>query len=129
MAPRLPSQAGGRRHPPPNIPGEHTPTRDPCPSACEGGVHCCRGREKAHFSTATGVPAPPVPRFCRFHDVFAQFSRVSTVSDVNGPFLPTFSRFSLRYHVFAIPIIVFAQFSRVPTVSDVKGTFLPFSDV
>ena len=63
--------------------------------------------------------------------VFAQFTSVSTVSDVNGPFsasFPTLSRFDLRYHVSAIPTIVFAKFTGVYNVSAVNGPFLLFSD-
>ena len=49
---RSSKRPGGSALPPPTIPGELSPPWDPCPSACEGGVHSCRGREMAHFSAA-----------------------------------------------------------------------------
>ena len=82
-------QVGGGAYPPPNIPGKLTPLPDPCPSRCEGGVHCCHGREKAHFSAAAGLPARTFSRFGqkyhrfgqKYHS-FGQFWAVSTVTHV-----------------------------------------------
>ena len=77
---------------PPNIPGKLRPPLDPCPPACEGGVHCCRGSENVHFS------APPelfftgstFSWFCQFSLVRAGVFTVSTRPNVP---VPRFLRF------------------------------------
>ena len=121
------------------IPGERTPTPDPCPSACEGGVHCCRGREKGHFSAAAGVPARVLPSFhvlavlstywpvfsvartcCASWDVFRVVGRFCPVSTfwrsvhVSATYWPVFSvaRTCCASRTFSVESGVFARFPR-----------------
>ena len=85
----------GGEPPPPNIPGKLRPPLDPCPPACEGGVHCCRGSENVHFS------APPelfftgstFSWFCQFSLVRAGVFPVSTRPNVPVPRFLRFLRF------------------------------------
>ena len=71
--PSVVTRPSGGAHPPPNIPGELSPPRDPFPSACEGGVHCYHAPRKASISAPAGL----------FHDA-RPFLTVSQCFAVRG---------------------------------------------
>jgi hypothetical protein len=96
--PSVVTRPSGGAHPPPNIPGELSPPRDPFPSACEGGVHCYHAPRKASISAPAGLFHDARPFFARFPVFrcsglcFHAFPRFTTCPGQVKRRLPVFAR-------------------------------------